>query len=385
MISRPPEAYHTIDDLRAGTRRRVPKLAFDYLDGGAGDEANLRRNRSGFGDITLRPEYLRDVSDRSQKVTLFGHTYDAPIGVSPVGLANLIWPETDRTLATMAASRNVPYTLSCVATTSIEDIAKIAPDHFWFQHYIPEREDICFDLVRRAREAEARVMVLTVDIPVPAKRLRDLRNNFILPFKYRPQVIWDVATHPVWALETRKAGPPKFMNIEPYVEDTPQDSAFGTAQAAQVSPKLGEDMIKRIRDAWDGPLVVKGLLSPNSAEAAKRIGADGIIVSNHGGRQMDSAPSTIEALPGVVAAVGEDIPVMLDSGIRTGVDIVKAYCLGAKFVFSGRCFVYATGALGSAGGKRAMDILTDEVDRTLAQMGCTAVEALGPDYVWPNE
>ena len=208
-------SLHTIDDLREAARRRIPKLAFDYLDGGAGDEANLRRNRKGFEDVILRPEYLRDVSERSQKVTLFGHTYDAPIGVSPVGLANFIWPGTDGALAAMAARRNIPYILSGVATTSIETIAEIAPDHAWFQVILPENHDIGFDMIRRAREAGMKVLVMTVDIPVPSKRLRDLRNNFMLPFKPDPGVLRNIAAKPGWALATLRAGTPEFANLLP--------------------------------------------------------------------------------------------------------------------------------------------------------------------------
>ena len=375
-------SLHTIDDLREAARRRIPHLAFDYLDGGAGNEANLRRNRKGFEAVTLRPEYLRDVSDRSQKVTLFGHTYDAPIGVSPVGLANFVWPGTDGALAAMAARRNIPYMLSSVATTSIETIAKIAPDHAWFQVILPDNHETCFDLIRRAREAGMKVLVMTVDIPVPSKRLRDLRNNFMLPFKLEPRVLWDIAAKPAWSLATLKAGTPQFANLLPYIEPGTGARSLGVAQASQVSANVGEDVIKRMRDAWSGPFVLKGVLSARTAEAARRAGADGIIVSNHGGRQIESGPSTIEALPEIVSAVGKDLTVMLDSGIRSGGDIVKAYSLGAAFTFSGRCFVYATGALGPSGGERALDLLADEVDRTLAQIGATGMDELGADHIW---
>ena len=375
-------SLHTIDDLREAARRRIPKLAFDYLDGGAGNEANLRRNRKGFEAVTLRPEYLRDVSDRSRKVTLFGHTYDAPIGVSPVGLANFIWPGTDGALAAMAARRNIPYMLSGVATTSIETIAEIAPDHAWFQVILPDDHEIGFDMIRRAREAEMKVLVMTVDIPVPSKRLRDLRNNFMLPFKFEPRVLRDIAARPAWALATLRAGTPEFANLLPYMKPGTGSRSLGVAQALQVSANAGEDVIKRMRDAWPGPFVLKGVLSARTAEAARRVGIDGIIVSNHGGRQVESGPSTIEALPEIVSAVGGDMTVMLDSGIRSGGDIVKAYALGAAYTFSGRCFVYAAGALGPSGGEHALDLLTDEVDRTLAQIGVTGMDELGADNIW---
>ena len=184
--------FLTINDLRLRAKKRIPKLAFDYLDGGAGTEANINRNESQFNNILLQPEYLRDVTKRSQKVKLFGHTYDAPIGISPMGLANLIWPNADKVLAKLAKKRNIPYLLSAVGTSSIEEIAEIAPNHAWFQLYIPGEDYICFDLIKRAKEAGIRVLVLTVDIPEPSIRFRDLRNNFTLPFKMTPRVIIDI-------------------------------------------------------------------------------------------------------------------------------------------------------------------------------------------------
>ncbi|MBT3915618.1 MAG: alpha-hydroxy-acid oxidizing protein [Rhodospirillaceae bacterium] len=374
--------FLTIDDLRARAKKRIPKLAFDYLDGGAGNEANIARNRQGFADIVLCPEYLRDVSERNQKVTLFGHTYDAPIGVSPVGLANLIWPKVDTYLATMAREQNIPYTLSAVGTTSIERIAEIAPDHAWFQLYVPGQEYICFELLKRAKAAGMKVLVVTVDIPVPSKRMRDLRNDFTMPFKMTPKIIWDIARKPSWALATLANGKPRFENMVPYIDDAAAGKSLGAAQALQVSPTLDEELMRRIRAAWDGPMLIKGILSPGSAKAAKRVGADGIIVSNHGGRQLDSAPSSIEALPRIVDEVGDSMTIMLDSGVRTGGDIVKAYCLGADFVFSGRSFVFGVGALGEAGGQHVLNMFAEEVDIALAQIGCTDIANLGAEYLW---
>ncbi len=376
--------FLTIDDLRARAKKRIPKLAFDYLDGGAGNEANIARNRQGFTDIVLCPEYMRDVTERNQKVTIFGHTYDAPIGVSPVGLANLIWPKVDTYLATMARERNIPYTLSAVSTSSIEQIAEIAPDHAWFQLYVPGQEYICFELLKRAKATGMNVLVVTVDIPIPSRRLRDLRNDFTMPFKMTPKNIWDIARKPNWALATLVNGKPRFENMAPYIDDAAAGKSLNAAQALQVSPKLDKDLMRRIRADWDGPMLIKGALSAKSAETAKRIGADGIIVSNHGGRQLDSAPSTIEALPRVVEAAGDGMTIMLDSGVRTGSDIVKAFCLGAEFVFSGRSFVFGVGALGKAGGQHVLDMFATEVDITLAQIGCTTMAELNSDYLWDS-
>ena len=373
--------YLTIDDLRNKAAKRIPKLAFDYLDGGAGTEANITRNRRGFDNITLYPEYLRDVTDRSQKATVFGKEYDAPIGVSPVGLANLIWPKVDSYLANMAKKRNIPYLLSAVGTTSIETIANIAEDNAWFQLYVPDQDNICFDLIRRAKESGIKVLVLTVDIPEPSKRLRDIRNNFTLPFKMTPKVIMDVALKPNWAISTLLNGTPRFENLVPYMNDAKEGTSLSVAQALQVSARLGEDFINRIRDAWDGHLVIKGILTKKSAEASVRIGADGIIVSNHGGRQLDSGPSSIEVLPDIFKTVGSKLTVMLDSGIRSGPDIVKAFASGAAITFSGRSFVFGVGALGEKGGNHVLDIMVKEVDQTLAQIGCDNILKLDESYI----
>ncbi len=373
--------YLTIDDLRNKAAKRIPKLAFDYLDGGAGTEANITRNRRGFDNITLYPEYLRDVTDRSQKATVFGKEYDAPIGVSPVGLANLIWPKVDSYLANMAKKRNIPYLLSAVGTTSIETIANIAEDNAWFQLYVPDQDNICFDLIRRAKESGIKVLVLTVDIPEPSKRLRDIRNNFTLPFKMTPKVIMDVALKPNWAISTLLNGTPRFENLVPYMNDAKEGTSLSVAQALQVSARLGEDFINRIRDAWDGHLVIKGILTKKSAEASVRIGADGIIVSNHGGRQLDSGPSSIEVLPDIFKTVGSKLTVMLDSGIRSGPDIVKAFASGAAITFSGRSFVFGVGALGEKGGNHVLDIMVKEVDQTLAQIGCDNILNLDESYI----
>jgi isopentenyl diphosphate isomerase/L-lactate dehydrogenase-like FMN-dependent dehydrogenase len=378
----PTRKYLTVDDLRARAKKRSPKIAFDYLDGGAGTESNIHRNRFGFEKITLSPEYLRDVTERSQKVTLFKHNYDAPIGISPVGLANLIWPKADTILAKMAKKRNIPYLLSAVGTTSIEEIAKIAPEQAWFQLYVPGQDHICFDLIRRAKEAGIKVLVLTVDIPAPSKRLRDIRNNFTLPFKITPKIISNIAFKPSWLIATLANGTPRFENMVPYMQDAADSKSLDAAQVLQTSPRLSEDFVKRVRDAWEGSFVIKGILSQKSAEAAKRVGADGIIVSNHGGRQLDCAPSSIEALPKVIKAAGPGMTVMLDSGIRSGNDIVKAFASGAAFTFSGRSFVFGVGALGAPGGEHVLDLLVDEVDKTLTQIGCKNIMELGPEYIW---
>jgi isopentenyl diphosphate isomerase/L-lactate dehydrogenase-like FMN-dependent dehydrogenase len=380
-----PNKYLTINELRSRAKKRIPKLAFDYLDGGAGTEENIHRNRFGFEHLTLQPEYLRDVTNRNQKVTLFGHTYDAPIGISPMGLANLIWPNADKILAELAKDQNIPYLLSAVGTSSIEEISEIAPDHTWFQLYIPGEDYICFDLIKRAKEAGIKVLVLTVDIPEPSIRLRDLRNNFTLPFKMTPKVIMDIMRKPRWALDTLINGVPQFKTMMPYMKNITENQSLNAAQVLQVSARLNEDLIKRVRDSWDGTFVIKGILSPKSTKAAMRVGADGIIISNHGGRQLDSAPSTIEALPQIVNAADPGLTVMLDSGVRCGTDIIKAFASGASFTFTGRTFMYGLGALNEPGAGFVLDLIVNEVDKTLAQIGCKNIVELNSEYIWHNK
>jgi len=379
------EDFLTIDELRLRARKRIPKLAFDYLDGGAGNEANIERNRFGFSNITLQPEYLRDVIKRSQKVNLFGHTYDAPIGISPVGLSNLIWPNADKMLATLAKEKNIPYILSAVGTSSIEQIASIAPEHAWFQLYVPGKDYICFDLIKRAKDSGIKVLVLTVDIPEPSIRRRDLRNNFTLPFKMRPATLLDIVGKPHWAIGTLINGKPRFESMTPYMEQATQGKSLNASQVLQTSARLSEELIKKIRDSWHGTFIIKGILSPNSAKAARTIGADGIIVSNHGGRQLDSAPSSIEVLPEIVKTVGSDLTVMLDSGIRCGSDIVKTFASGGSFTFSGRSFMFGVGALGEEGAGHVLNLMTTEVDKVLAQIGCKNITELDDNYIWKTK
>jgi len=380
-----PDKYFTLEELRQRAAKRIPRIVFDYLEGGAGNEANILRNESDFRKIILQPEYLRDVTSRNQKVDLFGKIYDTPIGISPMGLSNLIWPNADTILATMAKKRNLPYLLSAVGTSSIEEIARIAPEHTWFQLYVPGQDKICFDLIRRTKEAGIKVLVLTVDIPEPSIRPRDLRNNFKLPFKMTAGTMFDIARKPKWAFSTLVNGIPRFENMAPYVQDAMLKKSLGAAQLLQVSARLSEDLIKRIRDSWDHTFIIKGILSAKSTEAAIRVGADGVIVSNHGGRQLDSAPSSIETLPGVVQAAKSRITVMLDSGIRNGGDIVKTFASGASFTFSGRSFMFGLGALGESGAEFVLDNFVNEVDKTLAQIGCDDISKLNSENIWQKK
>lgn len=372
----------TIQDLRERTAARIPKFAMDYLEGGAGNEASIARNCSAFANVRLNQFALRDVRVRTVAVTLFGRTYDHPIGIAPVGLCDLVWPGADVALARTAQEMNFPFVLSAAATTNIETVAKIAPDTLWFQLYVSTRDDVTFDLMARAQDAGIETLVVTVDLPVPAKRLRDIRNGFSLPFRMTPKMLWELVNRPSWCLATAQAGTPRFRSMEKYMPPQSDNQSLAAFMAEQITAGLDEALFSRIREAWKGKVVVKGVMTPDTALVAVEQGADGIIVSNHGGRQTDAAPATLEVLPDIVRAVGGAVPVMLDSGIRSGVDVIRAYALGADYVFSGRSFAYGYGAAGQPGIAHAATLFSDEATRTLAQIGATRIGDLNNDYIW---
>lgn len=370
-----------IEELRHQARRSVPRIVFDMVDGGAEDERGMRRNRTALDDITLVPRYLVDIKTRSQATDIFGCSYAMPVGIAPTGLANLVRAGTDVALAGAARDARIPFLLSTAATTSIERIGELAHDHTWFQLYIPRDWDTCRDLIRRAERAGLQTLVVTVDVPFPAKRERDARNGFTVPLRPSLANLFDIATHPMWALRLLANGTPRFETMSAYLDPDAGAQSLAAYIASEFSGGMTWDLFDRIRELWSGHLVLKGILNPDDARRAQAHGADGIIVSNHGGRQLDTAPASIEALAPVVHAVGSEIPVMLDSGIRRGSDVVKALALGADYVFVGRATLYGAAANGRSGIETAIAILRDEIDRCLAQIGCPDVRQLDVSYV----
>jgi L-lactate dehydrogenase (cytochrome)/(S)-mandelate dehydrogenase len=374
-----------LDDLRRLARRQLPRIAFDFIEGGADDERCLARNRDAFERYRLLPRYLRDVSQRDQSVELFGRTYASPIGISPTGLAGLFRPDADLMLAAAAREANVPFLLSSAANAALEDAMPVAPEHVWFQMYCTSDERINADLVQRARVAGVRVLVVSVDVPVNSNRERNRRNGFSRPFRMTPAVVLEALGHPAWVLRyLRTGGIPMMRNWMPYARQGASAAEvadlYGTLTPA---PMVSWDHLQRIRQAWDGPLVIKGLLHPDDAREAVRLGADGVIVSNHGGRQLDAAPSPLEMLPLIRAAVGERVQIMLDSGVRRGSDIVIARCLGADSAIFGRPTLYGVAVAGQAGAARALQLMRNEVDMVLAQIGCRSFRSLDSGYLWP--
>jgi (S)-mandelate dehydrogenase len=374
-----------LDDLRTIARRKLPRIAFDFIDGGVDDEHCLRRNREAFQQHRLLPRYLVDVSKRDQSTVVLGRRYASPFGISPTGLAGLFCPNADLMLARAAAEANIPFLLSSASNGALEDVARAAPDHVWFQMYCTSDEAINVDLVRRARAAGVRVLVVSVDVPVNSNRERNRRNGFSRPFRMTPGVVIEALAHPAWVLRyLRTGGIPMMRNWQPYAPAGASASQvadlYGTLTPA---PMVQWGHLQRIREAWAGPLVVKGLLHPDDARQATRLGADALVVSNHGGRQLDVAPSPLEMLPSIRAAVGDDIELILDSGVRRGSDVVIARCLGAKVSLFGRPTLFAAAAGGQAGIARALQIMRNEIDMVLAQVGCGTYDNLHAGYLWP--
>jgi (S)-mandelate dehydrogenase len=372
------QRFPTIADLRRRARWRVPRFAFDFVDGGANDEVCIERNIAAFRAVELLPRYCVELKGISTEIELFGSRYAAPIGIAPMGSPGLMWPGAEEYLAGAAQKARIPYVLATPANASIEAVAALAPDVFWFQLYRFPHNDhaITFDLVRRAEAAGARVLVPTVDSAGKSKRPRDIRNGVAVPFPITVKTALQVATSPAWALSLLKHGMPRTENLVPYAGPKPNQVSTARTMQLRSGGSHSWDELKRLRERWPRAFVVKGILHPGDAERAVALGADGIIVSNHGGRHFDGAPASIDVLPAIVAAVGQRATVMIDSGIRGGLDVVRALALGAKAGFTGRPFVYGLAALGPIGAAHVIDLFLDEIHTEFTHVGVrSAAEA----------
>jgi (S)-mandelate dehydrogenase len=384
-----------IEDLHRIAKRKLPKVIFDYIEGGVEDERGLARNEAAFHKHQLLPRYLVDVSKRDQSATVFGRTYASPFGISPTGGVGLYRREGEVMLAQAAAEANIPYIMSGGSNASMEDAARVAPNNVWFQLYAAKDGNVTDALVGRARDAGLGALVLTVDVPVHPKRERNFRNGFVNvrsggvleSLKLRPSIILEAMTHPAWVIEyVRLGGAPTLGNWAPHAGNgatTADVIKFGRTQTP-ASAQTWHDL-ERYRRLFPRKLVVKGILNPADALRAAEIGVDGIIVSNHGGRQLDQAPASLDALPAIKAAVGDKLTVMLDSGVRRGADILIALCLGAQFVFFGRPTLYGAVAGGLPGVKKVIDIFRTEIDLVMGQIGCPSLSELGPDFLWRED
>ena len=374
--------YPSIDALRIKAKQRMPKFAFEYLDGGCFSEINLQRNTQDIRDIQLQPYYLRDYQGTSLKTELFGETYDAPFGMAPIGLQGLMWPKSCEILAQAAVDHKLPFVLSTVGTASIETIAEITEGKFWFQLYHPVEDTLRDQLLERAWNAGCRTLVILADTPTFAYRPKEIKNGLSIPPKMTLNNIWQMCTHPTWSFSQLAAGIPEFKTMKSYIPKGLDIKHLGMFMNKTFSGRLTEDKIKALRDAWKGNLVIKGIVNPEEANLAVELGLDGLIVSNHGGRQLDSGQSSIDALGGLQAYKGK-IKIMMDSGLRSGPDIANALATGADFTFVGRAPMYGVGALGKNGGNHTFTMLKRQLQQVMEQVGCEQVSDFPKHLIKP--
>ncbi len=366
--------YPSVYDLRQKAERKIPRFAFEYLDGGCNEDVNLHKNTSDIREVELLPYYLRNHIKSDMKTELFGHIYDAPFGIAPVGLQGLMWPNAPEILAKAAFDHNIPFILSTVTTSSIERIAEITEGQAWFQLYHPTENSMRDAIIKRADSAGCPVLVILCDVPSFGFRPRDIRNGLAMPPKMSVKNILQIMTKWEWALKTLVHGQPSFETLKPYMPKNLDLKQLGNFMNQTFSGRLNEEKIKPIRDMWKGKLVLKGVANEADAEVAVRLGLDGIIVSNHGGRQLDAGESTIKPLVRIAKEYGDQIKVMMDSGLRSGPDIARTLASGAEFTFMGRSFMYGVAALGSQGGNHTISLLKTELQQVMEQICCENVK-----------
>ncbi|WP_234683203.1 alpha-hydroxy acid oxidase [Bradyrhizobium monzae] len=371
-------------DIRLLARKRLPRIAFDFIDGGVDGEAALDRNRAAFDRYKLLPRYLVDVEKRRQTVKLFGYDYASPFGISPMGIAGFFRPGSDLMIARAAARFDIPYIMSSASCDSIEAAMAEAPKTTWFQIYGTRDPHITLDLVRRAKALGVRVLLMTIDTPVMGKRERNIRNGFRRPMRMTPSVILQGISRPGWTWRyLTKGGIPMMENWRPYAAEGAGANAVADLYGEQTpAPAQTWSILEQVRKAWDGPLVVKGVMHAADALKCLELGANGVMVSNHGGRQLDSAPGSIDVLPAIADAVGGRMELLIDSGFRRGSDVAKALCLGAKAAFFGRPAMFGVAAAGEAGACKVLDIMRQEVGLLMGQVGWIDVEKAGPDSLF---
>jgi L-lactate dehydrogenase (cytochrome) len=366
--------YPAIDDLRTRAQQRIPRFAFEYLDGGCNEDVNLHKNIAELRQVELKPYYLPQYGGSDLKTELFGQVYDAPFGIAPVGLQGLMWPNAPEILAKAAMAHNIPFVLSTVTTSGIERIGEITEGRFWFQLYHPADNALRDDILDRAEAAGCKVLVLLSDVPTFGYRPRDLRNGLAMPPKMTLKNILQIMGKPNWAIQTLLYGQPSFATMKKYMPKGLDMKQLGVYMNQTFAGRMNEEKIAPIRDRWKGKIVLKGVASEEDTARAIRLGLDGIIVSNHGGRQLDAGQSSIHALAPIVQKYAGQIKIMLDSGIRSGPDVARALASGAEFAFLGRSFMYGVAALGKTGGEHTISILKTQLKQVMEQICCERVE-----------
>jgi len=371
----------SIEDLRRLARRRLPRAIFDFFDGGAEDESTLRANRAAFEQVRLLPKVLVNVAAVDTKTDLWGRPGSLPLAIAPTGGISAGRAGAELSLARAAKAFGVPFTLATPAAFTIERVAEEVGGRLWFQLYAVRQREFREKLVARAKSCGYEALLVTVDLPVSGKRERDPRNGFRTPYNPNWRNSRDVLFKPAWLLEILRHGLPGMANFEGYQFTTPKGTDIATAVGQEMDPSLDWEAIRRLRELWPGKLLLKGVERPDDAERAAAIGCDGVVVSNHGGRQLDGAVATLEALPNVTRAVGSKITVLLDGGVRRGVDILKARALGAHGVLTGRATLFGAMAGGEAGARRALEILSSELERAMRLCGVRSIAEIGPDLI----
>ncbi|PJJ76094.1 L-lactate dehydrogenase (cytochrome) [Thermoflavifilum aggregans] len=368
--------YPSVEDLRKRAKRRIPRFAFDYLDGGCNEEINLIKNTDELRKVELLPTYIKQYDGVDMGVKLWEKEYSAPFGIAPVGLQGLIWPRAPQILAKAAYNHKIPFVLSTVSTATIEEIADITQGEAWFQLYHPVEDELRDRLLKRAEDAGYDVLVILADVPSFGYRNKEIKNGLSMPPRMTFSNVCQILGKPKWAFTTLIHGLPRFQTLLPYIPRGLNLHHLGLFMNQTFNGRLNDEKLKRLRDVWKRKLVLKGLANPADVEKCIEIGLDGIIISNHGGRQLDAGPSSIKALQEIVPHYKGKIRIMMDSGIRSGPDIARALACGAEFVFLGRTFMYGVAALGKKGGEHTIGILKRQLQQIMEQLGCERVEDL---------
>jgi len=359
----------TIGDLETMARRRVPKMFFDYVDSGSWTQGTYRANESEFDKIKFRQRVLVDMSNRSLKTTMIGQDVAMPVAIAPTGFAGMQWADGEMHAVQAANDFGIPYTLSTMGICSIEDVASVAKKPFWFQLYVMRDRDFVKSLIERAKAAKCSALVLTLDLQIVGQRHKDIRNNLSAPPKITIKTVAEMMRHPAWCARMMMTRRHNFGNIVGHVKGVSDLGSLSSWTEQAFDPRLSWKDVEWVKKQWGGPLIIKGILDEEDALMALNSGADAVIVSNHGGRQLDGAPATIDVLPEIIDAIGNKIEVFMDSGIRSGQDALKAVAIGAKAVFIGRAYLYGLGAMGGKGVTRALEIIRKEMDLSMAFCG----------------
>ena len=373
--------YPSVFYLREKAKKRIPNFAFEYLDGGCNNEESLYKNTDDIRNIQLKPKYIVDKKETSIKTKLFGIEYDAPFGVAPIGLQGLIWPKSPEILAKAAFDNNIPFILSTVSTSNIEKISKITEGKAWFQLYHPAEDSITRNILQRAEDSGIKNLVILADVPTFGYRNREIINGLSLPPKLTLSNFKSMLSKPFWLINTILKGKPSFETLKPYMSKNLSLKQLGKFMDATFSGALNREKISRLRDLWKGNLIIKGIESLEDITISEKLGLDGVIVSNHGGRQIDIGESTVNSLKRIKSSYNGKMKIMMDSGIREGTDIARVLACGAEFTFLGRTFMYSVSALGKRGGDHCILMLKRQLNQIMEQLSCENITDLNKHLI----